>query len=378
MRNLYRSPKAVVAGAIALGMLAQSGNAQASCPNQSTEVSNDLSVECLIAPRKPISGQSYDPTLYEQSMYRSLLSELSAVMAVPGLDPADTVGYSGFHFTFDVATTSIKDKAPYWGGFAQPDGTKTQGGVRHVSGSFLPVASIMIRKGIWPLLFPIGVELGFGGSNLVQSGIYGLNGYFKLALHEGYHDIPIPSLAARATVTRLAGTPQVDMTIITAEGLMSKAFGVGGTFTLEPYVGGGGLWSIVRSQVVDTAPNVDLYRGQVPGSTAISASDALAQKVVFPTQGDIFRWRVFGGINFHYAIISVTVSYAFTGAGVDNGFDKNGDGQFGPSDFPTKIGAAPSGSAAACRSDAADGTTVCPKDVSGAQHTISAGVGLRF
>lgn len=159
---------------------------------------------------------------------------------------------------------------------------------------------------------------------------------------------------------------------------MSKAFGVGGTFTMEPYIGGGGVWSIIRSQVVDTAPNLDLYRGQLPTAPQVSASDALAQKVVFPTQGDIFRWRLFGGINFHYSIISVTVSYAFTGAGVDNGFDKNGDGSFGPSDFPTKIGAAPAGSAAACRSDASDGTTVCPKDVSGAQHTISAGIGLRF
>ncbi|HNK44979.1 MAG TPA: hypothetical protein PKL17_09365 [Pseudomonadota bacterium] len=378
MRNLYRSPKVIVAGALALGMLVSGGTAKASCPTQSPEVSNDLSVECLIAPRKPVSGQSYDPTLYEQSMYRSLLSELTAVMAVPALDPADTVGYSGFHFTFDVATTSIKKDAPYWGGFAQPDGTKTQAGVRHVSGGFLPVASLMIRKGIWPLMLPIGFELGFGGSNLLQSGIYALNGYAKIALHEGYHDIPVPSIAARATVSRLAGTPQVDMTILTAEGLMSKAFGIGGTFTMEPYIGGGAIWSIVRSQVVDTAPNIDLYRGQPPGMTTVSAADSLAQKVVFPTQDDIFRWRVFGGINFHYAIISVTLSYAFVGAGADNGFDKNGDGNFGPSDFPTKIGAAPSGSAAACRSDASDGSKVCPKDVSGAQHTIGAGIGLRF
>jgi len=87
---------------------------------------------------------------------------------------------------------------------------------------------------------------------------------------------------------------------------------------------------------------------------------------------------VFGGINIHYAIISVTISYAFTGAGVDNGFDKNGDGNFGPSDFPGKIGPGPSGSAAACRTDSADGSTVCPKDVLGAQHIIGAGIGLRF
>lgn len=378
MRYLHRSPRVPVAGAFALSLLFGIGTAQAGCPTQSKDVSNDLSIECLIAPRRPVSGQSYEPTLYEQSMYRSLLSELSAVMAVPALDPADTVGFSGFHFTFDVATTSIKKDAPYWSGQAQSDGTRTMGGVRNVSGGFLPVASLMIRKGVWPFMLPIGFELGFGGSNLLQSGIYGLNGYLKIAFHEGYGKFYIPSIAGRATVTRLAGTPQVDMTLITAEGIVSKALGIGGTFTMEPYLGGGALFSIIRSQVVDTAPNIDLYRGQPPGTVQFSTADTLAQKVVFPTQDDIMRWRLFGGINFHYAIISVTLSYTFIGAGANNGTDTNGDGSFGPSDFPSKLGVAPSGSANACRSDAATGAKVCPMDVSGPQHTIGAGIGLRF
>ena len=63
-----------------------------------------------------------------------------------------------------------------------------------------------------------------------------------IALHEGYHDIPIPSIAARATVTRIAGAPQIDMTLITVEGIMSKAFGAKGTMTFEPYLGGGAVW----------------------------------------------------------------------------------------------------------------------------------------
>lgn len=380
MRYLHRSPRVHVAGALALGMLCQTSAALAGCPTQSTEVSNDLAIECLVSPRPPDSGGVGGPTLYEQSMYRSLLSEMSAVMALPVLDPADTVGFSGFHFTFNIAATSIKKDAPYVGGFAQPDGTRSLGGLRHVSGGILPVASIMVRKGIWPFMGPVGVELGFGGSNLLQSNIYGLNGYLKVALHEGYHKFPFPSIAARATVTRLAGTSQVDMTIITAEGIASKAFGVGGTFTVEPYLGGGALFSIVRSQVIDTAPSVDYYRGQPKGQVQFTPAETLAQKVVFPTQDEIIRWRLFAGVNVHYSILSVTLSYAFIGAGQNNGFDGNGDGQFGRSDFPAQanLGAAPSGSASACRSDSATGDKVCPKDVSGPQHTIGVGVGLRF
>lgn len=352
-----------------------SGSAHAACAEQTPEISNDLSLECLIGPRP--AGASSDPTLREQSLYRSLLSELSAVMALPVMDPADTTGYSGFHFSFDVVGTTIRSTTNnsvgnYWSGYPQPDGTRSQAGVRHVSGDVLPVATILLRKGIWLPLPPLpSVEIGLGASNLLQSSIYALNGYFKFAIHEGYHDIPVPSFAARASVSRLAGAPQVDLTIITVEGVISKAFGVGGTFTLEPYVGAGALFSIARSQVIDTAPTVDLYRGPA-NSTGFSTQQALAQKIVFPTQDNIIRWRVFGGINLHVSIISITGYFSYFGVGADNGFDLT--------TLPTGtgLGPTPAGSAAACRTNTGTGQAVCPKDLAGDQYQFGGSVGLRF
>ena len=366
-----RASQVAAAGALALGLLCPSGSAQAACSQQTVDVSNDLALECLIGPRR--AKESSDPTLREQSMYRSLLSELSAVMALPILEPADTVGYSGFHFSFDVTATSVKKDNPYWSGYLQPDGNRSQAGVRHVSGSFLPVATIMLRKGMWTPLPPLpSVELGLGASNLLQSGIFALNGYFKLALHEGYHDLPIPSLALRASVSRIAGAPQVDLTVITAEGQVSKAFGVGGTFTLEPYVGGGVLFSIVRSQVIDTAPTIDLYRGPSPlPPTGYNPAEALAQKTVFPTQDDIMRWRVFGGINLHYAIVSLTGYFGYFGVGADNGYDVS------TLPTPANTQAATSG-AAACRTDKTTNANVCPKDLAGDQFQVGGSLGLRF
>lgn len=367
MRTLLRSPKAALSGAIALTLLCQSRSSEAACADQTPDVANDLALECLIAPRR--MGESQDPNLREQSMYRSLLSELSAVMAVPVLEPADTTGYSGFHFSFDVTATSVSINNAYWSGYKQADGTKALAGVKHVSGQFLPVASIMLRKGVWfiplgPFLF--SQELGFGASNLLQSGIYGLNGYVKLAFHEGYHDVWVPSIAARASVSRISGAPQVDLTVINADGVISKAFGAGGTLTFEPYLGAGAMFSIARSQVIDTAPTVDLYRNfNTPGN--------LAQKVTFPTQDNIIRWRIFAGLNFHYAILSITGYFSYWGAGADNSFDL--------SQLPdaANTGPTPSGAAVACRTDRSKGdATVCPKDLSYSQFTVGTSIGLRF
>ena len=140
------------------------------------------------------------------------------------------------------------------------------------------------------------VEIGLGASNLLQSSIYALNGLLKFAIHEGYHDIPVPSFRRPrlgvAPGRRAAGRP----TIITVEGVISKAFGVGGTFTLEPYVGAGAVLDRPQPGHRYRADRGPLPR---PGQQhRLSTQQALAQKIVFPTQDNIIRWRAsLGGIN---------------------------------------------------------------------------------
>lgn len=349
MYTLHRSTGVQVAGALLLSLFGASSSAEAFCSNRSQAVSNDLTVQCLVVPRTFRPGADPPLSMREQSMYRSLLSEMSVVMAVPVMEPADTTGFSGFHFSFDVQATSVSINNAYISGYRQADGSNAMAGVKNVSGQFLPVASLMLRKGVWFLPLPLfpSLEFGFGASNLLQSGIFGLNGYLKFALHEGYHDIPIPSIAVRASVSRLAGTEGVDLTIITAEGLISKAFGAKGTGTFEPFVGGGVLFSIARGQVIDLLPTADLYRGPATFDPMGSSATGLNTKIVFPTQDDIFRWRVFAGLNVHYSIVSVTGYFAYWGAGADNSFDIN-----------TPIDR--------------------PKDLAYSQFTVGGSIGLRF
>lgn len=315
MRDHRHSPRIRVTALLLGGLLCAAERAHAECGTTGVDPSNNLSLECLV---NRTNGKAH-PTAAEQASYRALVSELSGILALPMNEPADTVGFNGFHFSFDTSFTTINQDATYWSG--------KNAGVRNATGSVLPVLSLMMRKGVWLPLPPLpSVELGFGASNLVNSDLFAINGYLKLALHEGYHNVWVPSVAARASVTRLAGAAQLDLTIINADLLVSKAFGLGGTFTLEPYVGGGVFWSIARSQVIDTNPALDLYRGPVGSMTPFDETarkDALNDKIVFPTQDDIMRWRVFLGLHFHYSIVALTGGFTYIGQEVDTGVKLN-------------------------------------------------------
>jgi hypothetical protein len=253
---------------------------------------NDLTLERIIGmPAMP--GSFNDPTdPARQTMYKSLMSELSLVMAPRALAPADTLGYSGFQLAFETSFTQISNNADFW-----------QRGVEHVSSSFLPTISVMARKGIW-LPLP-GFEIGAGATKLIDSNIYAVQGYAKLALHEGFHDWPIPSLAVRGAVSRVLGTSQVDLTVVTIDATVSKSFGIGGTVTLDPYVGAGALLSFVRGQVIDTTPNVDAF-AQGPDSADVNAN------TTFPDPDTIVRWRIHAGFRLLYAFLALTGEFAYT------------------------------------------------------------------
>lgn len=255
---------------------------------------NDFTLDRLIG-RPSMMGATNDPNgnIPLQTQYRSLMSEMGVVMAPRLLSPADSLGLSGFSMTFDTSFTSINDKADYW-----------QKGVQQVSGSFLPTVSVTARKGLWAF-FP-GFEFGAGLTYLVDSSIYGLNAYVKFAIQEGFHGWILPSIAVRAAVTRLVGTQQVGMTIVSTDATISKSFGLAGTVKLDPYLGANLLVNIIRGEVIDTTPDIDAYR-QGPGSTDLNSN------TVFPTQDNILRWRLFAGFRLVYAfaVFGAEFSWAF-------------------------------------------------------------------
>ena len=229
---------------------------------------------------------------------RELSSQLGVVLAPHLLTPADTIGFAGFQFSVDYATTSIDQHAPYWRALEGP------------APSMMQTVGFFVRKGMW---FPVpSFEVGAGAVHLVDSHMWTGQLYAKLSLHEGYHDLPLPSLAVRGAVSRLMTQNQLDLTVASLDVAISKHVGVGGTWRLDPFAGWNLLMIVPRSQVIDGTPNIDpLAPGNGPDSF---------NNFVFKDQSTIYRNRIFLGAKLQYYVFQLTLEaiFAFKGSSVNN------------------------------------------------------------
>jgi hypothetical protein len=237
---------------------------------------------------------------------RSLVSELGVALAPRLVAPADTLGFGGFQFSADIGWTSISSDARYWRALrSSPSATAADHGT-----SMLPTVGIFARKGIW---FPLpSIEFGAGAVHLFDSRIWSAQGYMKLAIQEGYHDMPIPSVALRAGISRVMGQKDLDLTIMSFDGSISKHIGVGSTWGFDPYGGYGALLMVARSEVIDPTPDIDPLDMANPTDRSLN--------FVFKDQDDILRHRFFLGAKLQYYVFQLTLegTYALAGSSVDD------------------------------------------------------------
>jgi hypothetical protein len=254
--------------------------------------SNDFTLERIVGIPPNNMPVDLSGDVRRNTMYKSLMSEMGVVLAPRFLAPSDTLGFSGFQIAFETGIVQVSSGADFW-----------KLGVEKVSGDWLSTISVMARKGIW-LPLP-AFEIGAGATKLIGSGLFALQAYAKLALHEGFHDWPIPSLAVRGAVSRVAGSPQVDLTMVSVDTSVSKSFGLGGTATLDPYLGFAALMIFARGQVIDPTPNIDAFRD---GPTSLD----LNANTTFPDPDTILRWQVFGGFRLKYSWLALTAEFVYT------------------------------------------------------------------
>ena len=256
---------------------------------------NDVVMSRLGVPIENGAGQ-VTRVVGDNRRFRSLMSELGVVMAPHLIEPADTLGFAGFQFTLDLAYTSISSGESYWDVLeGENDG-------------FMNTVGVFARKGIW-LPLP-SFEVGVGAVKLAGSELWSAQGYAKFALHEGYHDLPIPSLSARGAVSRVMGSDQLDLTIGSFDLVVSKHFGVGGVFNLTPFAGWNALFIVPRSEVIDRTPNID----------AFNMPEDSPNNFVFRDQDTILRNRFLGGVKFKYNVftVSLEVNIALAGTSTDD------------------------------------------------------------
>jgi hypothetical protein len=233
--------------------------------------------------------------------FRSLASELGVVFAPRLAQPADTLGFGGFQFTADVALTRVHTDRPYWRALSSsPDPTDPS--ASH-GGDTMTTIGLFARKGIW--LPAPSFEIGLGAVHLAGSQMWAGQFYAKLALVEGYHDLPIPSVALRGGASRMMGSDQLDLTVASVDLSVSKEIGVLGTFNAAPYLGVDWLIVIPRSEVIDKTPQID---------SVAQPTDA-AMDFTFVDQDDIMRYRLFGGVLLRYYVFTLGLEGAFALAG---------------------------------------------------------------
>ncbi len=236
--------------------------------------------------------------------FRALSSELGVVMAPRMSEPADTLGFGGFEFSADVAFTSINSGEDYW---RVLESSPSSDAGSHGDSS-MSTTGLFVKKGIW-LPLP-SFEVGIGAVHLGQSRLWASQAYMKFGLHEGYHELPLPSVAVRGGVSRMMGSEQLDLTVASIDVVLSKDFGVAGMFRVSPFVGWNWLIIVPRSEVIDKTPQID------------SRDDPMDSNMnfVFSDQDDIFRNRLFFGGKLKYYIFTLGIEAAFAlkGSSVDD------------------------------------------------------------
>ncbi|MEM7151221.1 MAG: hypothetical protein AAF799_00190 [Myxococcota bacterium] len=253
----------------------------------------------------------------DNAAFRSLSSELGAVIAPQPVDPADTLGLSGFALSADVSINTISASQDYW--------QSTTAG----ADTAVPSLQIMGRKGLWP-----GIEVGAGATHVFDSRMWALTGYGKIAFHEGFHHLPIPSIAIRGSFSRLLGAKDFNMTTAAPAVTISHLFGLGKSFSLTPYLGYEALFIISRSQVLNANPSCDEFPDAFnedaaacdvdTGMTDPDSGDPViinkpASEFVFQNGGAIIRHRPHVGVRLIFSVIRLGFEAMFVPGGNSEG-----------------------------------------------------------
>jgi hypothetical protein len=261
-----------------------------------------------------VTGVSIDAE--GRSNFRSLMSELGVVMAPRIPMPAGTLGFAGFLVSGELGLTEISSSRAFWNGV---NAVSPQSPASARPGSTLTTMGVMLRKGVW---FPApSLELGGGVVNLLGSQMLSWQGYAKLALHEGFHDLPIPSLSVRGAFAYVTGTDQVSLNVTSVDVLISKGFGVLKTARLEPFGGWSLLMIRAAGKPIDFTPLCDAQVvantpfGQKVSDNCAVVPDGGDRKndfkanVAFPSQDVITRYRIFGGAKLKFGLLAIIAQY---------------------------------------------------------------------
>lgn len=287
---------------------------------------------------KPFRCDQAVCVIADNDKFYSLASEMGVVLAPPLLSPSETLGFAGFAIGATFGFTTISENADFWKAagsyeFANNDpfpqgaaAAAPQPGTGPPSGIAKTVGAV-VRKGLW---LPVpSFELGLGFRHLLDSSVFALQADAKIALHEGFHNWPLPEIAVRGSGSRAMGDTTFDLTVVGLDFSASKQLGLFGTVNLTPYAGYQFLWIVADPDVLDATPGCDPVAGGAKGDIAcppvtkmppktdvvICSHDDCNANFVFFNPNAIERQRIFVGMRLNFDPGSLTGEWAYAREG---------------------------------------------------------------
>jgi len=168
-----------------------------------------------------------------RTRFAMLSSELALSLTSALLEPAATVGHSGFAFDVEAAYTTVHKEVVGTGQFPQASATpsypRNYWPTHSKTPSELVVPSFHVRKSL-----PFSIELGGRILYLSQSSYFAAQLHGKWAIQEGYAMIPDVALMAAHTI--FLGQKDLNLSSTDLMLLASKRFGANAIMSLTPYL----------------------------------------------------------------------------------------------------------------------------------------------
>lgn len=259
----------------------------------------------------------------DNEAFINLVNQFGMALAPSAMYAGRTTGYGGFEIALEGTYTSVNGDADYMkrGTRGIVDPTSGEAASENDSpSSLLQVYSLRIRKG-----FGFGVETGLQFGFMPKTSLIVGGADLRLSILEGFRDgIPgyLPDLAVMGSARTITGTAQVQLTVASASGVISKPFTLAQTAVLTPWIGYQHLFIFGDSGVIDFTPAESAlqacgYSGPTqPGTDASGPNDggpACApagtvddfnnNKVFSPVR--LMRQRLLFGATYRYEILTL-------------------------------------------------------------------------
>jgi hypothetical protein len=259
----------------------------------------------------------------DEAAFAQLINQYGMAIAPSAMYPASTTGYGGFEIALESTYTSIHGDSDYVreGTRGQVDSeTGTAATQNDSPASILQLYSLRIRKG-----FGFGIETGLQFGFMPKTSLISGGADLRVSLLEGFRSgamAYVPDIAVAGSVRTITGTPEVQLTVVGVNGVISKAITVSDGSVLTPSFGYQYLFIFGDSGVIDFTPAesalqaCDFQGPNIPGTPGSDVYDGSPVCGNGGTNADynnnrvfnevrLRRQRLFFGLNYRYEILTV-------------------------------------------------------------------------